>query len=111
MNHQYSSISLVAADRVVARRLRVFWEEISRQARTRDFYIEWSCTVLSAFGAYTMAFGSGMQGQLAAWTAWLLANVFGAIFAWRARHYGQLVQFIIFMPSSLGGIMKLHPFG
>lgn len=104
MNHN-SSTHLEAADRFAVW-LHAFWEELRRQARTRDFYIEWCCTVLSVFGAYSLAFGSGAQAQLAAWGAWLVANVVGAIFAWRARHYGLLVQFVIFMPSSLAGIHR-----
>lgn len=80
------------------------WADLRRQVRTTDFYIEWSCTALSAFGAYSLAYSSSPQAHLAAWAAWFVANVVGAAFAWRSRHYGLLVQFLLFMPSSLKGI-------
>jgi hypothetical protein len=78
---------------------------LASQSRTLNFILEWSGFLLSAFGAYMLSFGVGMSGMWTAWAAWLAANVVGACFAIRNRHYGLALQSIVFMPSSMKGLI------
>ena len=86
----------------VLRRIRA---ELLSQAGTLNFKLEWAGFVLSAFGAYMLSYGNTSGWTWTAWAAWLVANTLGACFGYRCRHYGYALQSLVFIPSSLHGLM------